>query len=74
MKETERSKNIITRLVILETRMEDFSRWQQRQNGELTTLKKMVLANSKSLDRIQWRLIGILGMLVINLVVILLLR
>ena len=74
MKETEHSKNIITRLVILETRMEDFSRWQQRQNGELTTLKKMVLANSKSLDRIQWRLIGILGMLVINLVVILLLR
>ena len=60
-------KEIITRLAVLETKLDDFLGWQKRQNGDLATL-------DESLDKFKWWLVGVLGILVINLVVILLYR
>ena len=58
-------KDIITRLAVLETKIDGFVGWQERQNGELTVL-------GQSLDKFKWWLVGVLGTMVINLVVILL--
>ena len=60
-------KEIITRLAVLETKLDGFLGWQKRQNGDLATL-------GHSLDKFKWWLVGVLGIMVVNLVVILLYR
>lgn len=46
--------DIITRLVALEVKMDNFTGWQEKQSGELVQLKKDIGLMSKGIVKAQW--------------------